>query len=173
MDSTEAERLLKNLDRRVERIEQYLPTRAGSDELAHLATQEKLDATVARLASKEELNAAVARLATKEELAAAIAPLATKEELAAAIAPLATKEELAAAVAPLATKEELREEGERTRRHFDVVSEQMRHEVRLIAEGHTVLERRAAQADKALKAHDKRLAKLETAALIANRPKKR
>jgi hypothetical protein len=63
---------LENLDRRLARVEQILPT----------------------LAAKEELQASIASLATKEELQAAIAPLATKEELRAAIAPLATKEEL-------------------------------------------------------------------------------
>ena len=63
---------LKNLDRRLARVEQILPT----------------------LATKEELQAAIAPLATKEELRAAIAPLATKEELRAAIAPLATKDDL-------------------------------------------------------------------------------
>lgn len=48
---------------------------------------------------------------------------------------LATKEELRAAVATLATKEELRAEGEETRRHFDVVAESLRTDIRLIAEG--------------------------------------
>ena len=50
---------LKNLDRRLARVEQILPT----------------------LATKEELQAAIAPLATKEELRAAIAPLATKDDL--------------------------------------------------------------------------------------------
>jgi hypothetical protein len=50
---------LENLDRRLAKVEQILPT----------------------LATKDELRAAVSPLATKEELRAAIAPLATKEEL--------------------------------------------------------------------------------------------
>lgn len=74
MDPMEAENLLKKLDRRVQNVEQILPT---------LATKEELQAAVAKLATKEELQAAVAKLATKEELAAAIAPLATRAELAA------------------------------------------------------------------------------------------
>jgi uncharacterized protein YicC (UPF0701 family) len=59
---------LENLDRRLARVEQILPTLASKEELKTLAT-------------KEELRAAVAVLATKEELRAAIAPLATKAEL--------------------------------------------------------------------------------------------
>ena len=63
---------LTNLDRRLARVEQILPT---------LATKEELTAAIAPLATKEELRAAVALLATKEELRAAIAPLATKDDL--------------------------------------------------------------------------------------------
>ena len=50
---------LGNLDRRVDRIEQFLPT---------LATKDELREAVARLATKDELAEAVARLATKDEL---------------------------------------------------------------------------------------------------------
>jgi len=140
---------LENLDRRLARIEQILPTLATKEDLrvtvaeavAPLATKEEL----APLATKEELRAAIAPLATKEELRAAIAPLATKEELRAAIAPLASKEELRAAIAPLATKEELaaqgddlrreiREEGERSRRYMDVLIEGQRGDIQLLAE---------------------------------------
>jgi hypothetical protein len=84
----------ENLDRRLARVEQILPT----------------------LATRDELHAAIA---------AAVAPLATKEELRLAIA---------AAVAPLATKEELREEGERSRRHMDIVGEALRSDIQLLAE---------------------------------------
>ena len=100
---------LTNLDRRLARVEQILPT-----------------------------------LATKEELLAAIAPLATKEELRAAIAPLATKEELRSAIAPLATREELREEGERSRRHMDVLIEGQREDIQILAEHLTVVMARLA-----------------------------
>ena len=68
---------LENLDRRLERVEQILPT-----------------------------------LPTRNELHAAIA----------------------AAVAPLATKEELRQEGERSRRHMDIVGEALRTDIQLLAE---------------------------------------
>jgi hypothetical protein len=99
---------LENLDRRLARVEQILPT----------------------MATKEELQGAIAPLATKAELHASIAPLATKAELHAAIAPLATKAELHAAIAPLATKDEIRE----LRRHMDVLSESQREDTRLLAE---------------------------------------
>jgi len=39
-------------------------------------------------------------------------------------------------IARLATREEMRAQGERTRRHFDVVAESIRSEIRLITEGH-------------------------------------
>ena len=68
---------LENIDRRLAKVEQILPTLATKDEIGLLAT-------------KQEMRG----LATKAELAVAIAPLATKAELAAAIAPLATKEQI-------------------------------------------------------------------------------
>ncbi len=75
----------------------------------------------------------------KTAIAEAVAPLATKVEMRAAIAeaiaPLATKAELAEAIAPLATKVEMHEEGERTRRHFDVVAERLEGHIKLVAEG--------------------------------------
>ncbi len=64
MSTVEMEQRLENVERRVDRIEQILPT----------------------LATREDLKAAIAPLATKAELRAAIAPLATKAELRAAIA---------------------------------------------------------------------------------------
>lgn len=85
---------LENLDRRLARIEQILPTLATKDELKTLATREELGAAESNL-----------RLA------------------------------IADAVAPLATKEELREEGERSRRYMDVLTESLREDIHLIA-GH-------------------------------------
>ncbi len=72
MDHPTMEEVLQNLDRRVARIEQILPT---------LATKDELREAVAPLATKEELREAVAGLATKEELREAVAGLATKEEV--------------------------------------------------------------------------------------------
>ena len=64
---------LENLDRRLAKVEQILPTLATKEELKTLATKEDLKT----LATKDELKT----LATKEELQAAVAPLATKEEI--------------------------------------------------------------------------------------------
>lgn len=138
MDPSEAGVVIKKLDRRLERVEQILPT-----------------------------------LPTRDELQAAIAPLVTEEKLQAAIAPLATKEELRAAIAPLATRDYVAEEGARTRRHFDVVAERMRDDIKLVAEGHAALRRHATETDRTLKEHDRRLNRLETPATGARRTKKR
>src|SRR5438874_12725759 len=130
----------------VEISPEVFATLATKADLAPLATREEMHAAMA---------AAVAPLPTREEMHAAIAavigPLATREELNEAIAPLATREELHAAIAPLATKEELesmrtelrgeiREDGERTRRHFDVVAERLESSISVIAEGHAHLD---------------------------------
>lgn len=91
--------------------------------------------------------------------------LATKAELAAAIAPLATKAELAAAIAPLATKAEMREEGERTRRHVDVVAESLRQDIRRIAEAQAAsdvkIDALALELRRGLANHERRLTRLE------------
>ncbi len=182
MEPMEAETLLRKLDRRTQEIEQILPTLPTRTELHEaidaavrpLATHEELGAAVVKLATKDELAATVATLATKDELAAAVAKLATKEELAAAVAKLATKEELAAAVATLATKEQLaglrrdmRQEGERTRRHFDVVAESIHDTIRVVAENYAgVLEkvrRERKDVGDILTSHDKRITRLEVA----------
>ncbi len=107
MSTGRMEQRLENVERRVDRIEQILPT-----------------------------------LATREDLKREIAPLATKAELRAAIAPLATKAELRAAIAPLATKAELREVEQRLRTHFDVVTDSLRDDIRLVAEAVVALSER-------------------------------
>ena len=106
MDQDEMEQGLRNLDHRVERVEQLLPT----------------------LATENDLQAAIEPLATKAELQAAIEPLATKAELKAAIdkavEPLATKADLQSAIAGAER---------RMRTHFDVVAESLGDDIRLIA----------------------------------------
>ena len=119
MSTGQMEQRIENVERRVDRIEQILPT---------LATRDDLKREIEPLATKAELRAAIGPLATKAELRAAIGPLATKAELRAAIAPLATKAELKA------TKAELREVEQRLRTHFDVVAESLRDDIRLVAE---------------------------------------
>ncbi len=171
MPTRSTEQVIRNLDQRLERVAQFLPTLTTKDELraevARLATKDELRAEVARLATKEELQAAIAPLATKEELRAAIAPLATKEELRAAVAPLATKEQLRAAIAPLATQELVHTLAEETRRHFDVVAESLRHDIRLVAEGQVHLASRfdafGTEVDRKFDQLDHRLLRLEAA----------
>ena len=120
MSTGQMEERLENVERRVDRNEQILPT----------------------LPTRGDLDAAIAPLATRAELRAAIAPLATRAELRAAIAPLATKAELRAAIAPLATKAELREVEQRLRTHFDVVTESLGDDIRLVAEAVVALSER-------------------------------
>ena len=108
------EQRFDNLEGRVDRIEQILPT----------------------LATKGDLRAAID---------AAFEPLATKAELRSAID---------AAVEPLATKVELRdlrtevlarvaESEQRIRTHFDVVTESLRDDIKLIATAFESLARRS------------------------------
>ena len=102
MDADRMEAAIENIDTRLARVEQILPT----------------------LATREELRAAI-----QSAVASAVAPLATREELHAAIQ---------AAIAPLATRAEMyaaiKEEGERSRRHTDVLIEDVRDDNRLILE---------------------------------------
>ncbi len=103
--------MLRNIDTRLSRVEQYLPTLATREEL-HTA----IASAVAPLATREELHTAIA---------AAVAPLATRDEMHAAIA---------AAIAPLATRDEMRAEGDHARRHATMLFEDLRDDNRLILE---------------------------------------
>ncbi len=85
MDIMSLEQVVRNIDRRLERVEQFLPT---------LATREELRAAIAPLATREEMHTAIQ---------AAIAPLATRKGLHSAI-----DAAIRDAVAPLATKSETR-----------------------------------------------------------------
>ncbi len=169
MDPMEAENLLKKIDRRLQSVEQILPTQPTRVEMqeavAPLASKDELRAAVARLATKDELEAAVARLATKEELRAAVAPLATKEDLRAFPTRQEVDKMIATAVAPLATRAEMLEEGERTRRHFDIVAEGLRDDIGLIAESQAAMRADIARGRKELDAivknHEKRITRLE------------
>jgi hypothetical protein len=105
MDDAMIARHLENLDRRLARVEQILPT---------LPTRDELHGSIA---------AAVAPLATKEELRLAIAPLVTRQEL---------DDRLAAQSAEL--RREICDEGERSRRHMDVLIEGQRGDIQLLAE---------------------------------------
>ncbi|NOT28037.1 MAG: hypothetical protein HOP16_18285 [Acidobacteria bacterium] len=154
MEPQRLEEVLRNVDIRLARVEQILPT---------LATKTELQDAIAPLATKAELQEAIAPLATKVELQDAIAPLATKAELQDAIAPLATRAELQEVRSEL--RDEMRHEGERTRRHFDVVAERLEGHVRLIAEGQILLQERFEDLRTDLKADiaqlDRRVMRLE------------
>ena len=132
MEPQPLEAVVRNIDMRLTRVEQILPT----------------------LATKEDVRVAIAE---------AIAPLATKVELQEAIAPLATKVELQEVRSEL--REEMRHEGERTRRHFDVVAERLEGHIRLIAEGQVLLQERFEDLRTDLKADiaqlDRRVMRLE------------
>ncbi len=133
MDDAMIATRFENLDRRLARVEQILPTLATKDDLKALAT-------------KEEIRLAIEPLATKEELRLAIEPLATKEELRLAIEPLATKEELRLAIEPLATKEELREEFGRVRQHLTILIEHQDDKIQLLIDHvHSLRPRRSGE----------------------------
>lgn len=111
MKANRLETAVENIDNRLARVEQILPT---------LATREELQTAIAPLATRDEMHTAIQ---------AAVAPLVTREELHeaihAAIAPLATRAEMYAAI---------NEEGERSRRHTHVLIEDVRDDNRLILE---------------------------------------
>lgn len=138
MDPLPLEQVVRNIDDRLSKVEQILPT----------------------LVTKDEHRESIATLATKEELREAIAPLATKEELrqsiAQAIAPLATREELRTAI---------RESEDRTRRHFDIVAERLEGHIRLVAEGQGTLQEQVSELRTELKSDiarlDRRVMRLE------------
>lgn len=120
----------RNVDERLGRVEQILPTLATKADLRQ--ERRELDTVIATLATKEDLHQ------QRRDLEAVIATLATKEdlhlqrrELDAVIATLATKEDLKA----YATKQDLTGFEERIRGHFDVVAESLHDEIRLGLEG--------------------------------------
>jgi len=109
---------LENIDQRLNRVEQILPT---------LATKDDLVATKGEL--RREIDRAIEPLATREELRReidrAVEPLATNEEL---------RREIVHAIKPLATKEALHELREELRRHIDVSREALQSSIDLLAE---------------------------------------
>ena len=145
MAQSESESAGRNVDRRLTAVEQILPTLATKRDL-----ETAIDRAVVPLATREEMHSAIAK---------AVAPLATREEL------LATRGELQA------TRDELyraiRDEGVQTRRHFDVVAEDLRGDIRLLAEGQAALHQRIDDVRIELKGDiatlDRRVMRLEVA----------
>ena len=125
MNRRTMEDLLKNLDQRVGRIEQILPTLATKDDLANFATKDDL-----------------ANFATKDDLANFV------------------------------TRDEFMAECERTRAHFDAVSERLESQIRLLAEGLLALTRRFEEFQAETRAEfarmDRRLTRLEAQAQRAS-----
>ncbi len=101
------------------------------------------------------------RLTTVEQI---LPTLATKADLKAAVASLATKAEVRAEI-----QAAVRAEGIETRRHFDVVAEGLRTDIRKIAEGIVAVQARCDirhhDVMDALTRHDRRLTRLEAAPL--------
>lgn len=59
MDATMIDQHLENLDRRLTRVEQILPTLATKDDLKTLATKDELRTAIAPLATTAELHRAI------------------------------------------------------------------------------------------------------------------
>ncbi len=142
MQQMHLEQVVRNIDGRLERVEQILPTLPTREEL-----DRKLDEKIAPLATRDELDRKldekIAPLATRDELDRKLdektAPLATREELDRKLddqaVKLVTRSEFEARIATLATKEDLRQESERTRRHTQVLFESLTDDIRIVAEG--------------------------------------
>ena len=84
----------------------------------------------------------------------------------------ATKDDLSA----FATKDDIREEGERTRRYFDIVSGKSSADAALVAEGHETtknyVDRELTDVKSTLSAHDARIMRLEADSLARRRRKR-
>ena len=136
MDVMELENLVRNIDLRLSRIEQILPTLATKDDLKGFPTQDDPKG----FATKDDLK----RFATKDDLK----NFATKDDLKA-----------------FATKQELLEESRKTRQQFNAVAERIESYVRLVAEGHVGLEQRLEDANRRFEQEmariDRRVLRLE------------
>ena len=126
---------LMDLDHRVNTIEQILPT---------LLTRDEFQTAIERVATKKDLEALRSEMAT--DLAAVRSEMATKTDVEALRSEMVT--DLAAVRAEMATKRELealRSEvqlgyvnfSSEIRRHFDVVAESLRGDIRLLADGYS------------------------------------
>jgi hypothetical protein len=123
---------------------------AVRDELGSVRDEIRSDLATGLAAVRDDLRA---EMATKTDLATGLAAvrddlraeMATKTDLTALSeelrAEMATKTDLATGLAALREelRADMREEGVTTRRHFDIVAESLRDDIRLIAEGHVHL----------------------------------
>ena len=158
MNHAEIEQKLMDLDHRVDRIEQILPT---------LLTRDEFQVAMEKVATKEDLRGAAdglrTEMATKAALEALRTEMATKAALEGLRTEMATKAALEALRTEMATKAELEalrsemqvafvNHSSEIRRHFDVVSESLRGDIRLIVEGHSYLLGRLDRLDQRLDA---------------------
>jgi hypothetical protein len=132
-----------------------MPTREEMNaRFAQVATREEMDARFALVPTREEMRAGFAQVATREEMNARFALVPTREEMRAGFAQVATREEMQAQGSDLraaiqglhdesvAANVELREYIEfvfqrhagETRRHFDVVADGLRDDIKKVAE---------------------------------------
>jgi benzoyl-CoA reductase/2-hydroxyglutaryl-CoA dehydratase subunit BcrC/BadD/HgdB len=148
MDETILIGTIENFDRRLERVEQFLPSLATKDELRDaidkLATTEELQAEMA------QLRAETVQLATREELRAEVATLATKDELR------ATRNDLEA------MRSDLGERIERARLESRMLYESLKDDIRLVAEGVVNVQRSMDEIVRpTLANHERRISHLE------------
>jgi hypothetical protein len=132
MNQDEMEARIRNIDERTQRIEQILPTLATKDDLSHFPSKDD----PMGFATKDDLTA----FATKDDLTV----FATKDDLKA----FATKDDLKAFPTREEVETAIKQEGERTRQHFNAVAERIEDSVRLIAEGHVELDKRLTRVEK-------------------------
>ena len=123
MSTVRMEQRLENVERRVDRIEQILPT---------LATRDDLKAAIAPLATKAELRAAIA--ASEQRMCDRMDAIATdlRKDLRKDM-----REDMRTHVAEAIAASE-----QRVRTHFDVVAEGLRDDIRLVAEAVVTLSER-------------------------------
>jgi hypothetical protein len=154
MDIMALEQLVKNIDLRLGRIEQILPTLATKDDLKGFPTADDPKGFV----TKADLQGFPTEhdpkgFATKADLQG----FPTEHDPKG----FATKDDLKV----FATKEELREESQRTRQQFNAVAERIEGYVRVVAEGHGNLEQRLDETNRqfelAIARLDRRVTRLE------------
>ena len=163
MDVMALEQLVKNIDLRLGRIEQILPTLATKDDLKGFPTADDPKGFV----TKADLQGFPTEhdpkgFVTKADLQGFPTEddpkgFATKSDLGV----FATKDDLKT----FATKDELREESQRTRQQFNAVAERIEGYVRVVAEGHGNLEQRLDETNRqfelAIARLDRRVTRLE------------
>jgi uncharacterized protein (DUF3084 family) len=152
MDQSELETSIRHIDARTKRIEE----RTTRIEERMATIEERTMSIEERTAGIEERTAGVEERTIRIEQT-----FLTKED-----------------AKVFATKDDVREEGERTRRHFDIVADRMKEDIALIAEGHKAtrvyVDGQLGNTRTTLDSHDKRITKLEAKSInTGDKPKRR